>query len=230
MRSKIIMALILGILLGNIMAVSSSIIINYAPKEGFALANGKLMGGDFIAFYTAGKLARIDLPNLYDFNIQKKIRTQILQEDADSLKGELPFVYPPLVAWFFSWLALFDFDKSFYLWSILSVVISIFSLLLLSSWLGILNAKSIVFILLGTFGFIPYFINCLAGGQLAAIGIFIFSLLFILLKEKREFLAGIVLSFGYYKPPLFLFLSIVLLISRGKYFFFRVSCRRHYTN
>lgn len=217
---KIFVAIAIGYLLTNVILVLKNTIINYPPKDGFILTNGRVIGGDFIAFYTAGKIARFDLSNLYDFRTQKETRKNILKHAADSFQGELPFVYPPLVAWIFSWFTFFNFDTAFYLWVTLSIVISLFSLLILSYYLGIFTIKSSVFILLGVFGFIPYFIDCLAGGQLATIGILIYSLLFFLLQEKKDFIAGLVLSLGYYKPPLFFFFAIVVIMFRGKQFFF----------
>lgn len=215
--TKILLIIAIGYLFSNVILVSSNIIANFPPTDGIILSNGKVIGGDFIAFYAAGKLSISDKSNLYDFRSQKKNRLEILGHAAEAIQ-ELPFVYPPLIAWFFSWFTFFNLDTAFYIWVILSLAISIGSLLLLSQSLGLLNLKSLFFILLGIFGFIPYYINCLMGGQLAVFGILIYALLFIFLQDGKDFYAGLVLSLGYYKPPLFLFFAVVLILLRGKHF------------
>ena len=218
-KTKIFAIIAIGYLFSNVILVSSNIIANFPPADGIILSNGKVIGGDFIAFYAAGKLSISDKSNLYNFSSQKKKRLEILGHAAEAIQ-ELPFVYPPLIAWFFSWFTFFNLDTAFYIWVLSSLVISIGCLLLLSQFLGLSNLRALFFILLGIFGFIPYYINCLMGGQLAVFGILIYALMFILLQEGKDFYAGLVLSLGYYKPPLFLFFAVALILLRGKHFLF----------
>jgi len=215
-----IFSVAISYLLSMTILVLKNYIINYPPDSDYILKNESLMGGDFIAFYTGGKLARLDRPNLYNFKIQRQIRKEILKNYISPIKGELPFVYPPLVASFFSLFAFLKFDHAFYLWTFLSILISLSSLFILSYYIGILTFRSFFLILLSIFGFIPYSLDCLAGGQLSTFAIFIFSFLFILIREKKFFCAGLLLSLGYYKPPLFLFFSIIAIFFLGKRFLF----------
>ena len=211
------------ILFLNTYLVFNFYVTNFPPDKNLILkTNKQFLGGDFIAFYTGGKLAKTDLPNLYDLNFQKSYRLSLDKyslKSRESVENELPFVYPPLVACFFSWFTIFEYDKAFYAWTAFSILLSLSSLLFLSHYLSILTIKSSFFIFFSVAGFIPYSLNCLAGGQVATIGIAIYSIVFILLKKEKDFWAGFFLSLGYYKPPLFLFFSIVILLTRGKKFF-----------
>jgi hypothetical protein len=217
--SRLLAVVIVGLIAGGLIKSSIGIIKNYPPVDGFVLSNGLLLGGDFIGFYAAGKMGTDHRELLYDFNFQKDFRNGVLGQAAGALKGELPFVHPPLVAWAFSWLGSLSFAKAFYSWLAISLIISLGSLLLLAHELGILSARNMPLFLLGIFGFAPYYIECLMGGQLSSVGIFIYSLLFILLRRKKDFLAGLICSLGYYKPAYFVFTVIALTFSRGKRYF-----------
>jgi len=225
LRSKnflhiLILSIAVSYLLSITILVFKNFVTNYPPDKNYILKNGSLMGGDFIAFYTGGYLANFDRKNLYDFEVQKSLRAEITgaNQSKTKVEGELPFAYPPLVAAFFSLFSSFEFDDAFFFWTFLNVVFCFFSLLLLSYFCGFLSLKLFPFILLSITGYIPYSLDCLAGGQLSSFGIFIFSLIFIFLKKKKRFLAGLMLSLGYYKPPLFLFFSIVAIFLFGKRF------------
>jgi hypothetical protein len=225
-KSRLLAVLIIGLIAGGFIKSSVGIIKNYPPVDGFVLSNGLLLGGDFIGFYAPGKMGTDHRELLYDFNFQKDFRNRILGQAASALKGELPFVHPPLVAWAFSWLGSLSFEKAFYSWLAISLIISVGSLLLLAHELRILNARNIPFLLLGIFGFAPYYIECLMGGQLSSVGIFIYSLLFILLRRKKDFLAGLISCLGYYKPAYFVLAVIALILARGKVYFsgFLLGC------
>jgi hypothetical protein len=211
--------LIIGIMAGNLLSSIEYVIKNYPPIDGFVLSNGELLGSDFIAFYVAGKMSVSHRELLYDFDFQKEVRKKILGNEAKAIKGELPFVHPPLVAWAFSWASSVNYDKAYYLWLAASSIISLGSLFLLIRELKIFDLYPAPIIFLGIFAFVPYSIDCLLGGQLASIGIFISSFLYILLKKRRYFLAGLISSLAYYKPAYFFLLIIALIFSRSKYFF-----------
>lgn len=228
LRSKnfihiLILSIAVSYLLSITILVFKNFVSNYPPDENYILKNESLMGGDFIAFYTGGYLAKFDRKNLYNFEVQKRFRAEITDTNQSKPKpkaeGELPFAYPPLVAAFFSLFSLFEFDDAFYLWTFLNVVFGFSSLLLLSYFCGFLSLKFFPLILLFITGYIPYSVDCLAGGQISSFGIFIFSLIFILLKIEKKFFSGLILSLGYYKPPLFLFFSVAAIFLFGKRFF-----------
>ncbi len=218
---KIAVAVFIGYCFWVFLLVSKSILYNYPPVNSVFLSNGKIAGGDFIAFYTAGKIARTDKTKLYDFHYQAAKRDDILGK---TFKVHLPFIYPPLMAWAFSGFAVFDFVTAFYLFTFLSALMAVVSLILLHRRLRSLNALSLCVLLLGIFGFMPFYNGCLSGGQLASIGILVYAMVFFFLKKDKDFTAGLVLSLGYYKPPLFLLFAIALTLTRGRQFFFGCLC------
>jgi hypothetical protein len=63
-------------------------------------------------------------------------------------------------------------------------------------------------------GFPPFFMLVLAGGQISAIGCFIFALWLYLMKRERKLIAGAVLGLLLYKPTLAIFLLPALLFGR----------------
>lgn len=218
---KIFLLIFIAYLLSIIFLIFGSVFTFDFSKKKLISTNKNLISVDFIALYGGGKLAKTDRHNLYNFEVQKNNRVKLYSVNKEnSLKGELPFVYPPLVAWFFSFFSYFEFYNSFYLWTLFSLFLSLSSLFALSYYVGILTKKSFLFIIIAIFGFLPYSVHCLANGQVSTFGIMIYSLIFILLKEKKDFLAGLVLSLGYYKPPIFLFFSIVFIFQRGRHFFY----------
>ena len=216
---KIAVAIFIGYCFWVFLLVSKSIAHNYPPVKGYLLSNGSIFGGDFIAFYTGGKIAGSDKQKLYDFSAQTAKRQEIMD-----FKGHLPFIYPPLMAYIFSGFAIFDFTTAFYLFTVISGIMAVTGLCLLLNYLRPLDKLSISVLLLSIFGFMPFYNNCLTGGQLASIGILIYALVFILLKRNMDFLAGLVLSLGYYKPPLFLLFAIALVLTQGKNFFLGCLC------
>ncbi|MBT8397447.1 MAG: DUF2029 domain-containing protein, partial [Gemmatimonadetes bacterium] len=74
-------------------------------------------------------------------------------------------------------------------------------------------------ILLYSLGFVPFSLNTLLGGQISWLGLAIFAMVGTAISNRKPFLAGLVMSLSYYKPPLFLLLLIVLLLSQGRRFF-----------
>lgn len=188
-------------------------VTNYRGSDGYVLQNGNILGGDFLCFYVSGKIAASEPDLLYDFESQLKKQLQVVSGRKEAIGGRLPYIYPPLVAYFFSFFSSFSFNKAFFAWSLCSILLFTLSSFLLISRLN-LSAREKLLLFFCTCAFEPFLIECLAGGQTSALGIFIFSLVFILMKKEADFLAGLVLSLGYYKPPLFLLFSLFILVNR----------------
>jgi len=145
------------------------------------------------------------------------VRDQIFSETGESYHRVLPFVYPPVIAAVFSLFAKLPFVNAYYLYLILSLLAGGSMLLILCRDIGILKKHRILIPLMIS-GFIPFAMNTLMGGQIAWFGIALVSALYLLLRQERDFSAGLVMSLSYYKPPLFLFMLIVLLLWQGKRF------------
>ena len=184
----------------------------YTNRTGLRLPNGRLLGADFLSFYIAGKTFAEDRSNLYNWEQQHAVQQEFIAGQGVS-EGGLPFVYPPLVAAGFSLLAVLPYAEAFSLWFFLSLFLVILSLFLLARSLA-LSTRNIALALLLVLAFSPFTVECLAGGQTSAIGVFILSAFFLARQANRDFLAGIVLAFSYYKPPLFLGFVLLLLLRK----------------
>jgi len=215
----VLLGIPLGVLILFFYYATATFVANYPPTNGKILANGTLIGGDFTAFYVGGRLFNAHPESLYDLYFQKQYRDELLGESKTALQGELPFVYPPLVAALSSVYAHLSLEWAFYLWALTGLFLSVASLLLLTQELGLLSLDRIPIILLALFGYVPYYMNTLMGGQVAWIGIMVYALCVICLRRKLYFLAGCILSLGYYKPPLFLIAALYLSIKYGWRFF-----------
>jgi len=216
---RLVWAGILGIS-GSFLYLVIATFLSYLPIEnGFVMKNGMLLGGDFITFYIAGKLYSIDPAHLYDLLRQKELRTLTLGISSSALNGELPFVYPPLIAVAFSFLAHFPFSNAYIIWAIFALCVSLFSLFAVLRQLGFsqIGFVSTVIVIFG--GFLPFSMNTILGGQLSWIGFSLVCWIFLALQADRPFIAGLLMSLSYYKPPLFLLALIVLLCTQGPAFF-----------
>ena len=203
-------ALLLAFTAAFLVLLISSVITPYLSREGFVLPNGRIIGADFITFYTAGKMLREQPGELYNFPRQRQEQLEVT-EGRDA--GTYPFVYPPLAALFFSFFSYGSFFHGFLVWTGLSLALFVLSLLLLQKTLP-LSRLDCFLQFLACLAFFPFSMECLAGGQTSAIALFIFAAVYILLSRGREFSAGLVLSLGYYKPPLFLVFGLLMLFER----------------
>ena len=192
---------------------------NLIYSNGLILNNNQLLGGDFICFYSSGKLAKNDIENLYDFILQKQYRLNTFSFPIESIIGELPFIYPPFIASIFKILSDMEFKTAFLLFSTFALASSFTSVIMLSKFLKFSN-KDIILLLVLILGYTPFTLNTLIGGQLSWLGIVIYSLSIIFIIRKKDFLSGLIFSISYYKPPIF-FISLILLIAfRGKRFLY----------
>lgn len=155
---------------------------------GFTLVFGeKSLQLDFSAFYTAGESVNAHLspyknhvaqsPPIWDgYNIYKHSR----------------FLYPPLVAYIFSFVSLLSYHAAKYLWMYLSLTAVIAALLLSFKASDIkLDIKKGLIVLFLLFIFHPL-IKLLAFGQISAVTLFFMILgIYLICKKKHEGLAGL---------------------------------------
>lgn len=215
---KFLLAIFAGASLGLTVTVVATQWQNLPLRDGYRMQNGDLLGGDFIAFYTAGKLYRMHPERLYDLGFQSEFRDGLLGPASSVLQGELPFVYPPLVAAALSFPARLPFATAFLVTAILAV-----SSVMLITWrvgraVGYRAPLHSAVALLALAGFVPFSVNTVLGGQLSWVGMIVLGGVFWALKTDRPMLAGLVMSLSYYKPPLFLFALVVLVLTQGRRF------------
>lgn len=206
---RIVRALVVAVILTT---ATANYLRQYSGLSDWKLPNGRIIGGDFIAFYMAGTLYRTNAEALYDFDLFLQAQRTIYQEHGLA-EGALPFAYPPLVAAFFSVLSGFEFVTAYYLWAAASTVLVFGALLALMLREGMPISRCAIY-LLYCCAFMPFVVECIAGGQTSALGLAIFAGAYLLLTKGHQLAAGLVLSLGYYKPPLFIGIFMLMLLLR----------------
>ncbi len=207
---KACLATIAAILLSIVLLITNQFIEHFPDKTQSYSVEEKIYGGDFLAFYIGGKLFSTHRDKLYDLEFQREYRAELLGDEKKHLSGELPFVYPPLVAYICSLFAEIPYRTAYLIWMLLGMVLSFSSLLFLASELEVKMPYQLLLFPLLAFGYVPYYLNTLLGGQLSWLGICVLSTVTVALLRNKFFIAGLLLSLGYYKPPLFLFASLYL--------------------
>ena len=188
----------------------------YPPEDGLVLANDTIAGGDFVAYWLGGHLYIRDPSTLYDLDNQQIVRQDLLGESDKAVGGDLPFVYPPLVAVLMAPLSRLSLPTAYYLFTAVGIVATFVSLLVLVRQLGLLRWWTILAIVPLTIGYAPYGINTVVGGQWPWLGVTILALVASAILAGRDRTSGLLLSLTYYKPPLFVVALLVLLIARGR--------------
>lgn len=167
--------------------------------------NGNLKGTDFLHFYTLGSLALAHRgADLYDLNAQAAVAAQRVP-DAAGIRY-LP-LYPPQVSLLFAPLAHLSYGWALLLWWGANALIYGFCCWFVWRACPNLGAHG------GTVALVaaayPAFFHLIAWGQTSAIALACFTALFFFMRDRREFLAGLVLGCLIFKPQLGLAAAIV---------------------
>ena len=176
-------------------------------------ASGTIIGSDFLAFYTAGKFYlnnRVD--QLYDFEAIHSFETTITNTPIGN-RNIYFFLNPPFTAPFFSLFSHSNYLTGLIIWWSLGLFLIFFSISLLRTELKELASYSISRLFLTCFLFFPtmfWFIN----GQNTSISLFLYTVIYIMLRRNKDFLAGLALGLLLYKPQLGIAIAFVLLIKR----------------
>ena len=171
-----------------------------------------------MAFWVGGHLYRTERDRLYDLRHQSDVRAELLGAAEEVLDGELPFVYPPVVAAVLAPLSRLPFQTAFLTFAIVALVTSLASLGYLAVSLGLGSPRQLGAVILFSLGFVPFGLNTILGGQFPWLGIVVLSLVSAFTLTGRDFAAGLAMSLSYYKPPLFLLLLLTLALARGRRF------------
>jgi alpha-1,2-mannosyltransferase len=167
--------------------------------------NHNLKGTDFLHFFTLGSLAVAHRgADLYDMNAQAVLAAQRVPE-ATGVRY-LP-LYPPQVSLLFAPLAHFSYVWALALWWSCSA--ALYAGCCYAVWRACPNLRQhggTVIILGAAF---PAFFHLIAWGQTSALALVCFTLIFFLLRDRRDFLAGVALGCLIFKPQLGLAAAIV---------------------
>ena len=160
--------------------------------------NGNLKGTDFLHFYTLGSLAAAHRgSDLYDLQAQAFLAAQRVPE-ARGIRY-LP-LYPPQVSILFAPLALLSYGWGLVVWWLgTALVYSVCCYRICRSCPALLDFRATV--ILGTLAF-PAFFHLISWGQTSALALACFSAAFLLLRDQRQFAAGLALGCLAFKPQL----------------------------
>lgn len=193
---------------GTILALCLwSIYVWNLATPGLRDRNGNLKGTDFLHFYILGCLANQHLgADLYDMNAQAMLAAKRVPEAAGI--RYLP-LYPPHVSLFFAPFAFLPYAPALAMWWFYSALV--YCICCYCLWLACPHLREqgkLVVILAIAF---PAFFHLIAWGQTSALALACFTVMFFLLRDGREFLAGLVLGCLIFKPQLGLAAGVVFL-------------------
>ena len=171
---------------------------------------------DFSEFYAAGQIVRHGLGNhLYDLRVQAEFQSQVAPLHAF-------FLLPPFVALLFVPFTFLSYQAAYTAWTLLGVVILLAVTRLLQRNTNVLLAvrqythgiPSDFGLLLVLFMSFAPTMNCFLIGQNSLLMLLVYTLVFVALKQDREFAAGALLALGLFKFVLVLPFAIVMGLRR----------------
>jgi hypothetical protein len=177
--------------------------------DGLQNAFGGALGGDFMAFYTAGHfVASGTAERLYDASAQLAFQEQVV---GGKLSGVALWVSPPYLAWLFAPLARLP-----YVWAFVACV----GLSLGGVWLSFRSLgrelaleqspTRLLWIALQYYPTLQWLLN----GQMTGLWLVLALHVFLCLRRGRDVPAGLLLGLFAVKPPLALGLAVALLAAR----------------
>jgi Glycosyltransferase family 87 len=172
--------------------------------------SGNLKGADFLHFYVLGSVALAHRgADLYNMNAQASLAVARVPQAAGI--RYLP-LYPPQVSIFFAPWARLPYAWAFAAWSVFSALI--YALCCYAIWRACPNLQRFDLpqtrwtVLALAAGF-PAFFHLIAWGQTSALALACFTVAFLFLRGRREFLAGVALGLLVFKPQLGLTATII---------------------
>lgn len=174
---------------------------------------GPYLGADFGAFYIAGRIFNTHLPDrIYDPALHDRLYQEQFP-DAPAQNG-LPYVNAPFFILPFTVLARLPYSWAYFLWLTLSFVLYVTAFFLLWRTLKEIPREAWLMALLLSASFMPFLVECLAGGQTSAVGFFCLALAITSERRGQYVLSGLALSLCSYKPTLLVLILPMLVITR----------------
>lgn len=170
------------------------------------------LGGDFMAFYTAGTTLNRLPPaaRLYDPELQQRLRTEIMP-DADQAT-RLPYLYPPFIAAAMSPLARLPYRWAFAAWLAIGGAVYAAGLYLLQSCCPLGPHRSTALLL--ALSFTPFLFEAWGGGQISALAFSALAAALWLERGGQPFAAGLCAGLCCYKPTVLLVLAALFVVAR----------------
>ncbi len=173
---------------------------------------GRPLGGDFVEFYTIGKILNTDpAARIYDLALAVRLQHETLPTMAATQM--LVFGQAPYIGWLFRPFALLPYAWAYVAWLAFTAVLYVTGLATLFAAVGLKPEDRKTGYLLAL-SWAPFLFETWIGGQMAGFVFFVWALFFWLVQNERRFAAGLVLSLCLYKPTLIALPAAMLLISR----------------
>ena len=173
---------------------------------------GRPLGGDFVEFYTIGKILNNYAPaRIYDLGLAVSLQHSTLPSMPDTqmlVFGQAPFIAP-----LFRPFALLPYAWAYLAWLAFSAGLYIAGLALLFRTVR-LNAEDRKTGFLLALSSTPFLFETWIGGQMSVVVFFIWVLFFWCLENDRRYLAGFALALCLFKPTLVALPALMLLIGR----------------
>ena len=168
---------------------------------------------DFTIFYSAGKILREGLgTELYDETTQYRVQ-QEFAAGVSIRQGPLPYNHPPFEALLFVPFTYLPYFSAYLLWNVINLLILCSLPLLLRQHIPLIGSASRAFWLLAALAFFPVFVTLLQG-QDTIILLLLLALMFISLRKKADFSAGLWLGLGLFRFQVIMALVVLLLLNR----------------
>ncbi len=203
---------------GMLAAVFALIAVaNFAGGKGLLDASGNVIGADFLAFYTGGRLLAEDrLASAYEagedfsFPAQRALQESLLAPQR--LPGVHPFVNPPHAALFYAPFAALDYRTAVAAWiaaglGLLALAVHRFrgAFEALSRW-RFARVFGVCFLFVPTMAWLGY-------GQISSLTLWLYAEAYLSLRRGRDATAGLWLGCLAYKPQLAIALGVALLVA-----------------
>jgi alpha-1,2-mannosyltransferase len=176
--------------------------------EGLMDLTGKVVGTDYLQFYTAGLTLRLGQEGrLYDFAYQQDLQQQMIgiqESPPEANSAFYAFLTPPFFAMPFVPLSLLPYGLSYAVFCLLTLV---------GVWLSLrcLGLDKPLKPFLWALTFFPVFAN-LSFGQNGVLSLAILALVYALWRSDKRLAAGLALSLLSYKPQLVFGILILWLL------------------
>jgi hypothetical protein len=173
---------------------------------------GRPLGGDFVEFYTIGKILNNDAPaRIYDLKLATGLQHAVLPTMPDTQM--LVFAQAPFIASLFRPFALLPYAWAYVAWLVFSAGLYMAALALLFRTLGLTpDDRKTGFLL--ALSSTPFLFETWIGGQMSVVVFAIWVLFFWCLENDRRVLAGFVLALCLFKPTLVALPALMLLVGR----------------
>jgi hypothetical protein len=210
--------------------------VSFARQHGGMTPFGTELGGDYPAFYLAGRILNSAPERLHDMALQEKLYHEVIPA---APAGQF-LLYPnaPFLAILFRPLALLPYAWSYLAWLVISAVMALTGFWLLCKASPALTVVQVLLpspvsgegqgvrasrlppgdwltAMLAAFSFTPFLFEGWVSGQTCAIVILCTALAIYLRQQGREFSAGMALAVLAFKPTLLLLLLPMLVVTRS---------------